>query len=381
MNSLDKFFWALEPYNKDVIKTQDAFAIYYGTSRKWSTGITSIDYRLMYQMKSSKLDTIVFSGTSLEPEATPISLRTGWNFIGYIPDLTMSVKDALRRFVPTQSDIIKSQDAFAMYDPRIGWLGTLDVMQPGEGYMLKVNNTGPLPLTYPNTTTLKSGLIANMSSPPLDWQDDFRQYEGNLSIVARLDLGNVTDVVLNNQMVLGAFIDNECHGFISPLEQNELTYVPFFLNVNNNIESGHFIQFRLFDGSTGKTYSIKEILPFEFNAVYGTLNEPMVMTINGLMTGQNDFENTNWLRFYPNPFNHKVTVEFSGTANTETTIEIVNLTGSLVKTIYKGIPVSGINTILWDGTNEKGINVAPSVYYIRMISGNITEAFKISKTR
>lgn len=377
-NSLDKFFWALEPSNKDIIKTQDAFAIYYGTSRKWSTGITSIDYRLMYQMKSSKLDTIVFSGTSLEPETTPISLRTGWNFIGYIPDLTMSVKDALRRFVPSTSDIIKSQDAFAMYDPRIGWLGTLDVMKPGEGYMLKVNSTAPLPLTFPNTTTLKSDQLMRIISNPSDWQNDFRQYEGNLSIVARLDPGSVTDVVLNNQMVLGAFIDNECHGFISPLEGVELSYIPFFLNVNNS-ETGQPIQFRLFDGSIGKTYSIKEIVPFDYNAVYGTLNEPMVMTLKGLLTGTGEPENYGFLRSYPNPFNKEIIVEFSGTS-TEVTIDVINITGSLVKTIYKGIPVSGINKTRWDGTNENGINVAPGVYFIRFVSQNTVTTYKISKT-
>jgi hypothetical protein len=115
--------------------------------------------------------------------------------------------------------------------------------------------------------------------------------------------------------------------------------------------------------------------------VYGTLNDPLVMTLKGLQTDPGEFDNTGLLRFYPNPFKNEITVEFSGTGNEETTIEVINITGSLVRTIYKGIPVNGINSARWDGTNDNGNNVAPSVYFIRLISGNNTETYKISKIR
>jgi hypothetical protein len=264
-----------------------------------------------------------------------------------------------------------------MYDSRIGWLGTLDVMKPGEGYMLKVNGTGPQPLTYPNTTTLKSSPLEVTLTPPLSWAGDYSQYEGNLSIVARLDLKNVPDLILNNQMALGAFIDDQCHGFISPVGGAEIGYVPFFLNVSNT-GLGHIIQFRLFDGSTGKTYTIQEIKPFEYNAVYGTLNEPLVLTLKGLMTGTGEIGNNGFFRCYPNPFSSEVDIEFIGTGN-ETTIDLINMTGSRISLIYKGISVTGKNLVHWNGTNESGNEVAPGIYFIRMISGNSTETAKISK--
>jgi hypothetical protein len=377
MNSLDKFFWALEPLNKDLIKTQNAYAIYYGASGKWSTGITSLDFKRMYQMKTSKIDTIVFSGTDLVPEENSIPLVTGWNHIGYIPDLTMDVSNALQNFVPSASDIIKSQTAFSMYDSRTGWIGTLDVMRPGEGYKFKING-GSAQLKYPNNTILKNGWIVEFLTAPSGWMNDLLQYEGNLSVVAKLDVGKLPNININNQMVLGAFIQNECHGYISPLNQNGLDYNPFFLNVSNN-ESGQQIEFRLFDGLTGNYYAINEVKPFIQDAVYGTIQAPLVLTLKGLLSGVGGYKSDTYLRCYPNPFNTEVNVEFSGNLNVKS-IDISTTSGSLVKRIFNGNDVDGINLVKWDGTNGYGAEVTTGVYFIRVVTDNKVETMKISKT-
>ena len=378
-NSLSQFFWALEPANKDMIKTHGgSFSLYNGASGLWSSGITSIDFSRMYQMKTSKIDTIIFNGTSLVPEDNPISLVNGWNHIGYIPVLTMDVTNALRNFVPTASDIIKSQTAFSMYDSRTGWIGTLDVMKPGEGYMLKVNGVSAQ-LKYPNNTILKSDRIVQFTSAPSGWMNDMSDYEGNLSIVAKLDVRNFPDINTNNQMVLGAFIHNECHGFVSSLNQNELGYNPFFLNVSNS-EPGQQIEFRLFDGLTGNFYSINEVRPFVQDAVYGTIQEPLVLTLKGLFTGTGGTNSDSYLRCYPNPFNNEVNVEFSGNLNVKS-IDVLTTLGSLVKQIYNGDAVDGTNLIKWNGTNGNGVQVTPGIYYIRVITDNKVETIKISKTK
>ena len=213
----------------------------------------------------------------------------------------------------------------------------------------------------------------------MGWESDVIQYEGNLSVVARLDLKNLPELLVNSQMVLGAFMDDECHGYVTPLISNEIGYEPFFLNVSNN-GSGQSIQFRLFDGSSGKSYSINEIRPFVPNAVYGTIKDPVVLTLKGLMTGSGGYENDGFIRCYPNPFNKEVAIEFSGIVS-KTTIDVINTTGSLVKQIYNGYPVNGMNTVYWNGTNGSGNDVAPGIYYIRFISDNNTETVKISKIR
>ena len=288
-------------------------------------------------------------------------------------------RDALRNFTATESDIIKSQQSFAMYDSRTGWLGTLDIMQPGEGYMLRANGTGTMSLTYPNNTVLKNSLMTFETIPPSDWKNDLTRYAVNLSVVGKIDNSAFPEVVINSQMVLGAFINGECHGFVSPITDTGIGFDPFFLNVSSN-ESGQQITFMLYDGLTGNTYNIEENETFIPDAVFGDTHQPLVLTLNGLTTGIGGFDNNNFIRIYPNPFEGMVNVEFSKTAN-NVTIDVLNETGSLVKRIYDDYAKETLNKVIWDGTNGRNSNVSSGIYYIRFVSGDTTKTMKISKLR
>lgn len=378
-NNLNSFFGALEPSPGDQAKTHGLGYINYVAGNGWIDGnIDSIDNRRMYQMKISKADTIVYSGQAIVPENTPLNLQAGWNHISYLPDMTMDVNDALRMYVADTSEIIKSQYAFSMYDPRVGWLGTLDVMQPGLGYMIHVRKDATL--TYPNSTIFKGAQILYAgSSPPPGWSNDLSGYESNMSVVARIDVANNPDVTLNNQMVLGAFINDVNHGFVSPISTAGLGYDPFLLTVNNSL-NGQLVEFRLYDGTSGKTYTLADNKPFVQNGVFGSVQSPLVLTLKGVLTGNTDFDNTAFLRCYPNPFNDQINVEFSGTPEA-VSIDVVNATGAKIRRIYDGYPANGTNTAVWDGRNQNGAVVTSGIYYIRFISGNTVETIKISKTK
>ena len=243
--------------------------------------------------------------------------------------------------------------------------------------MLHVKNPGAL--TYPNSTVFKGVKIPRFSSPPSGWDKDLSQYEGNMSVVARLDVSQTTEVTVNNQMVLGAFISGECHGFISPITNSGIGYDPFFLNVSNS-ENGQGIEFRLFDGMTGNFYSINETKPFGMNVVYGTTQNPLDLTLKSVTSVNGMFDSESFLRCYPNPFNGQINIEFSLTSG-EVSIDVLNATGSLIKRIYDDYPESTITKIIWDGRNQAGNLVNSGMYYIRFVTGNTVETVKISKTR
>ncbi len=162
-NNLNSFLGSLEPGEGDQIKSQINFNNFHN-DYGWILGsIDSIDNRRMYQIKISNPDTIIYSGRYLYPEEEPIELATGWNHIGYLPDLSMDINDALRLYTAGNSEIIKSQFAFSMFDDRVGWIETLEMMQPGVGYMLKVNKEAVL--DYPKSTVFKGANIPFYSSP------------------------------------------------------------------------------------------------------------------------------------------------------------------------------------------------------------------------
>lgn len=377
-NDLDSFFGALKPQQNDQIKSHGVGFNNYDLTNGWNIGgIDSIDNRRMYQIKISNVDTIVYSGQKLVPEDNPITLNTGWNHIGYLPDLAMDINDALRLYVAGNSEIIKSQFAFSMFDERVGWVGTLEMMQPGLGYMLKVNKGASF--TYPNATVFKGAKMPLNISPPLGWNSNYSDHEGNISVVARLDLSGFPELTVNSEMVLGSFISKECHGFISPLSGSGIGYEPFFLTVGNS-ENGQQVSFRLYDGATGNTYTIAETVPFIADAVYGSISEPTVLTLKSVTTSSGDFGNSTFLRCYPNPFDELVNVEFTS-AGGSVKIDVVNATGTVVKNIYNGYAVNGLNSTVWDGNNQMGKSVSAGIYYIRFISGDTVETVKISKTK
>ncbi len=377
-NNLNSFFASLEPDQNDQVKTHGGGFNTFDLTTGWVAGsIDSIDNKRMYQMKISHADTIIYSGEDIDPETNPISLTAGWNHIGYLPDLSMDVNDALRLFTADTSEIVKSQYAFSMYDPRAGWIGTLDLMQPGVGYMMYSNKAAVL--TYPNTTVYKSAILYATTTPPSGWLTDVSAYDANLSIVARIDQGEFLNIEETSQLVLGAFINDECRGYTSLIENSGLDFNPFFLNVNNSA-NGQIIEFRLYDGLTGNLYQIRETEPFVKDAVFGSTQSPFVLTLSGLLTGTAEYRFNSYLRCYPNPFTEQVNIEFNGKGD-KVTINVLNAAGAVINQIYDGYSAPGKNSTVWSGRNQNGSVVSSGMYYIRYISGDSVETIKISKTR
>ena len=71
----------------------------------------------------------------------------GWNWIGYIPQNSGEIGDALNT-IGDSGIFIKNQTASAEYYNDFGWYGSLDNMYPGDGFMLDMS--GEAELIYPD---------------------------------------------------------------------------------------------------------------------------------------------------------------------------------------------------------------------------------------
>ncbi|MDP2887345.1 MAG: LamG-like jellyroll fold domain-containing protein, partial [Bacteroidota bacterium] len=378
-NNLNAFMSSIESKQNDQIKTHGGGFNNYDPLLGWSFGgIESINNNLMYQIKLSKTDTLIYNGTYIEPEAHQMTLANGWNHVAYIPDLLMDVNEALRLYSASAEEIIKSQYAFAMFDPRVGWIGTLEFMKPGFGYMIKTNKTATL--KYPNTSLLKDAKIEKQSAPPSGWSANLVKYEGNMSVIARLETSKFPEVLINDQMVLGAFINKECHGYTVPITNSGIDYSPFFLNVSND-KTEQQVQFRLYDGLSGKTYQIEETKVYAENAVYGSTLSPQILTLKGQYTGLNgELVANTTLNCYPNPFNEGLTIDYNF-AGGLMKLEIMDLTGRVINKLFEGISEQGLKSIVWDGKSGNGTAVSAGMYYVRLSAGNSVETVKITKNR
>lgn len=83
---------------------------------------------------------------------------------------------------------------------------------------------------------------------------------------------------------------------------------------------------------------------------------------------------------YPNPFNPMTRLQYTvGSIQTplRTTLEIYNIQGQLVRTLVDGLQEAGIYSVIWDGRDDAGDEVASGVYLYRLGVGDFSESKKM----
>ncbi|MEE9553756.1 MAG: FlgD immunoglobulin-like domain containing protein [candidate division Zixibacteria bacterium] len=84
---------------------------------------------------------------------------------------------------------------------------------------------------------------------------------------------------------------------------------------------------------------------------------------------------------YPNPFNPSTRIGFALPNDSRTVIEIFNTQGRRVRVIVDDYYQAGYHSIVWDGRNESGDDVASGVYYYRLESGDYRTSRKMMLVR
>jgi hypothetical protein len=69
------------------------------------------------------------------------------------------------------------------------------------------------------------------------------------------------------------------------------------------------------------------------------------------------------LQVYPNPFNPSTTIAFSSSKAQETKVELYNLKGQRVRTLYSGFLPTGSHKLVWDGKDSHGRGVGSGIYF------------------
>jgi hypothetical protein len=80
---------------------------------------------------------------------------------------------------------------------------------------------------------------------------------------------------------------------------------------------------------------------------------------------------------YPNPFNSTTVIRFhiAGNSDKYVKLEILDITGRTIITLYEGEKKGGYHSMIWDGTDASGSAVPSGIYLYRLT----TESTNISK--
>ncbi len=71
---------------------------------------------------------------------------------------------------------------------------------------------------------------------------------------------------------------------------------------------------------------------------------------------------------YPNPFNPSTTISYSLPTSGLVRLDIYNVRGQLVRTLIDAEQDSGYHSVVWNGTDKSGQNVASGIYFYRLSS-------------
>lgn len=81
---------------------------------------------------------------------------------------------------------------------------------------------------------------------------------------------------------------------------------------------------------------------------------------------------------FPNPFNPRTTIRYALARSGNVRLEIFNLIGQKVKTLVHENLKTGQYSADWDGTNDRGTQVATGVYYYRLQTSHFQEVKKMT---
>ncbi len=115
-------------------------------------------------------------------------------------------------------------------------------------------------------------------------------------------------------------------------------------------------------------FSMEKEIDAKLNLVINTEIKEEIIAYNILAGDVVSFNQV--LGNYPNPFNPTTSIQLLLKEDTDVTISIYNVKGSLVKNLQQGLLNSGLNSIQWNGLDNNNNKVGSGVYFYQVQMGN-----------
>jgi hypothetical protein len=181
----------------------------------------------------------------------------------------------------------------------------------------------------------------------------------NVSHVATLPVGSNNITVAVNYVESGNFSENAT---VTLTNDNDL-FVTGTTDSNGNITFNNVEVDNL--GVINVTVTGGDIITYE-----GVIN----MTVAGVNDVINDIAN---FTSQPNPFSTETKINYTLIESNNTSINIYNVRGQLVRSFKSDLQAAGNHSIIWDGLNNQGNKLDSGVYFCQLVSGKNVRTIKL----
>jgi hypothetical protein len=340
MVSLHSFFEGLNFSSGDIVKTigNNAFAQFGGPSLGWSGGLTrnGLNNDQSYLIYITNKDTLEYKGLAIDPDTLPISVAQGWNRIGFVSTKNIEINSALANYNATDGDLIKSQQAFAVYLSSLGWIGSLTTLEPTEGYLLKAASTSTFVYPRRGLLRLKANAEQEQLSAILPSNLTLNPNDFETSTSAIIKINTCEEVMEDSTWSLVAFKENDIRGYSkAAIHVNEEIGSEYFITVYG--QGNESFRFEMLNSVTKEKLKVIGSISFEKDKLQGEVNEPILFDlIQHIDCDQfkkiEDAATTEDIAgaAYPNPFSSFLTIVIPQEISENGTIEIFDQNGRLV---------------------------------------------------
>ena len=235
----------------------------------WAGSLKSLSAGNLYKVQMSQSETYTHDKSNGIIN-TSISLKPGWNWIGYPVEGAQTLAAAFSNYLAEEGDEIIGQDGFATYENG-SWTGTLSSLETGKGYLFKTINAKTLQFAQPSVAVkLRKAAIRKANAERVAF--DKYAYPNVMGLIAQLMLdGNMVDA---EQFTLMAYANEECRGISKVVDGR------FYLSIYGNGDED--IMFRAIDNTDGTVYCIEESQAFGMG-IEGSAAKPRLLTLSEML--------------------------------------------------------------------------------------------------
>lgn len=231
----------------------------------------------MYKIQTNAPITFDVYGAAIDVTATQQYIYPNYNWIGTLAPTVMSPEVAFADLNPKKGDMVKNRTTYATYNGTGQWIGTLQTIVPGEGYIYLSKDQEIKSFHYPRLENSSNAREMNFTmeeevntlSAHYEPGDD-HQFPDNMNIIAVVQKDGEQ---LENAEV-AAFINGECRGAVHFKDGY------YFLTVMGSAadDVNNVVELRVF--VDGEEYVVDTKQTFISDAVLGSLDEPYVLDLN-----------------------------------------------------------------------------------------------------
>jgi Abnormal spindle-like microcephaly-assoc'd, ASPM-SPD-2-Hydin/Secretion system C-terminal sorting domain len=338
----------------------------FGAFGGWRDGIGNFSKTEGYKINMSGVSTLYLEGAAVKLPLD-ISLAAGWNIISYPcvnPQNAQSLVQSLinsGKLKKVMDETGKSIENFGIFG---GWRNNIGNFVAGKGFRINMIEAGTLTIT---SSELRSAINVNEILPSKYFK---KAYEGNGTDHMNINLVGLESSGLQAGDEIGIYDEDICVGsaIIGKDQINEGS-ISIPASCNDSIElytngfiPGHSIGLRLYRNGEIFTLETEKLWGSDIFEKSGSLFAKVKSRIPlDIKTPDVSLK----FNLYPNPFKEEISIEVYNLKSTELIVDIYNLFGQKVKSLYKGLNKGSLN-LKWNGTDEKGNLVAPGIYICRV---------------